>query len=130
MENLKEIASDKWYNTDSAFEEKPSLFDNQISRKKKFSFGLLDLADRILNRVEQVCILLGHDYFNEIEAAKFLRIPDPCNVGRETVRNYAIRWKKISYHKVGRNGLIFHRADLENFLKNQKTESLYESSFL
>lgn len=127
MGNIEEVKRDEWYNGLISLIGNTEFFDNSIIEK---GHDVLDTVNHVLNRLEQVCILLGHNYFNEVEAAKFLRLPDPEGSGKETIRNYALRHKKLSFHKVGRNGLIFQRSDLVEFLRLQKSEFFHESEFL
>ena len=79
--------------------------------------------ERLLTRVERLVVVLYHKIFDEVEAAMYLRLPDPENRGRETVRNYALRSKKISYYKIGRNGLTFLKADLDLAIDRFKVQS-------
>jgi len=82
----------------------------------------LNVVDCVFGRLESFLVLLKHDYFNEVEAAMFLRLDSPQTVGRDTVRNYALRSKKLSFIKIGRTGLIFSRKDLEKFIESQRLE--------
>lgn len=83
----------------------------------------LGVFERLLNRVERLVIVLYHKIFDEVEAAMYLRLPDPENRGRETIRNYALRSKKLSYYKIGRNGLTFLKADLDLAMGRFKVQS-------
>ncbi len=83
----------------------------------------LGVFERILNRVERLVVVLYHRVFDEVEAAMYLRLPDPETRGRETIRNYALRSKKLSYYKIGRNGLTFLKADLDLALDRFKVHS-------
>lgn len=103
------------------------IFDNFDDSKKTVdenqkSFSL-NIIEEVFKKVEKICILLGHDIFNEVEAAYFLRLSDPETTGREIVRNYALKSRKLSFSKIGRNGLTFSREDLEKFVQSQKAES-------
>lgn len=87
---------------------------NEDENTKSFS---LNVVEEIFRNVERIQILLKHNIFNEIEAAYFLRLPNPETEGRKTIRNYALRSKKLSYIKIGRNGLTFSRKNLEDFVQ-------------
>ena len=100
------------------------IFDNKIesSNENELDFQFeespalnlkLGIFERLLNRVERLVVVLCHKVFDEVEAASYLRLPDPEFRGRETIRNYALRSKKISYYKIGRNGLTFLKSDLD-----------------
>lgn len=82
----------------------------------------LNVVDSVFGKLESFLVLLKHDYFNEVEAAMYLRLESPQTIGRETVRNYALRSKKLSFIKIGRTGLIFSRKDLEKFIESQRSE--------
>lgn len=126
MESVNEKYSKLSYNNDLET-LRSELFDNLIDEKK---YDLTKTINHIFKRIEQVCILLGHDFFNEVEAARFLRLPDPENSGKEVIRNYALRHKKLTFHKVGRNGLIFQRKDLMDFMETQKSSETLSPKFL
>ena len=129
MSNIDDYkVHDLGYNKRSDSKES-QFFENYISVPEKKN-DLLGLLDHFFQKLELICILKSHDYFNEGEAAMFLRLPDPFVKGKDTIRNYALRHKKLSYYKVGRDGLIFKREDLVKFLNHQKSESVYESSFI
>lgn len=83
----------------------------------------LGIFERLLNRVERLVVILYHKVFDEVEAAMYLRLPDPEHRGRETIRNYALRSKKLSYYKIGRNGLTFLKADLDLAIDRFKVHS-------
>lgn len=104
------------------------LFENldgskkiEDENKKRFS---LNVVDCVFGKLESFLVLLKHDYFNEVEAAMFLRLESPETIGRDTVRNYALRSKKLSFIKIGRTGLIFSRKDLEKFIESQRSECI------
>ena len=82
----------------------------------------LNVVDSVFGKLESFLVLLKHNYFNEVEAAMYLRLESPQTIGRETVRNYALRSKKLSFIKIGRTGLIFSRKDLEKFIESQRSE--------
>ena len=139
--NLKKITTgDKFMvdkNEDSAPESDGSevtIFDKKIESvsDNELDFQLEDFPalntkmgvfERVLNRVERLVVVLFHKIFDEVEAATYLRLPDPEHQGRETVRNYALRSKKISYYKIGRNGLTFLKADLDMAMGRFKVQS-------
>ena len=109
-----------------------AIFENQIDeindnelnfQFEEFPVIKLGVFDRVLNRVERLVIVLFHKIFDEVEAAAYLRLPDPEHRGRETIRNYALRSKKISYYKIGRNGLTFLKADLDLAMGRFKVQS-------
>ena len=117
----------------ATLESQVALFENKIESASDHEvdfqfeeFPALDLKqgffERLLNRVERLVIVLCHKIFDEAEAAAYLRLPDPENRGRETIRNYALRSKKISYYKIGRNGLTFSKADLDMALERFKVQ--------
>lgn len=83
----------------------------------------LGIFERLINRVERLVVILYHKVFDEVEAAMYLRLPDPERRGRETIRNYALRSKKLSYYKIGRNGLTFLKADLDLAIDRFKVHS-------
>jgi len=101
------------------------LFENLVEEKKKEDEKKPDrlissVFDRIFSRVERVLIVLLHEYLSEVEAASYLRLSDPEGEGRSTIRNYALRSKTLTFAKIGRNGLIFSKTDLDNFLRSKK----------
>lgn len=97
----------------------PSIRVPQQQLVKNF---FLNVVDSVFGKLESFLVLLKHDYFNEVEAAMYLRLESPQTIGRETVRNYALRSKKLSFIKIGRTGLIFSRKDLEKFIESQRSE--------
>lgn len=103
------------------------LFDNLKKEKKTVdenkTTSVLDVVDRIFDRIEQICSLMCNEYLNEEEAARFLRLTDPKNKGRLTIRNYALRSKKLSFAKIGRTGLLFKKKDLEKLFDLLKAEN-------
>ena len=102
------------------------FFENQIvenCQKSFFSNPFHGLVEKVLERVERLTVILWHDNLDEVEAAMYLRLPDPYHKGAETIRYHALRTRKLSFHKVGRNGLIFSKADLDKALKNFRFES-------
>lgn len=109
-------------------EDQNTLFKNlHNSDKTEDENGknfFLNVVDCVFGKLESFLVLLKHDYFNEVEAAMFLRLESPQTIGRDTVRNYALRSKKLSFIKIGRTGLIFSRKDLEKFLESQRSECL------
>lgn len=119
----------------SVLENKESdiaIFDNLIesSNDNELDFPIenpvsevkLGLIDRLLNRVERLVVVLFHQIFDEVEAAAYLRLPDPEHGGRETIRNYALRSKKLAYYKIGRGGLTFLKTDLDMALGRFKVQ--------
>ena len=108
-----------------------SIFDNLIKEKidekthKGFCINFMsEIIDKIFNRIEKICIILWGTYFNEEDVAYLFRLPNPKGSGKETIKNYALRSKKVSYAKAGRNGLLFHRDDLDRLYKGLKSESV------
>jgi len=101
------------------------LFDNnKYENVRKFSDNnAFQLLERVIERAERLAVILWHDLFDEVEAAMYLRLPDPQGKGRETIRYYALRTHNLSFHKFGKNGLIFTRSDLDKALKHFKFES-------
>lgn len=107
------------------------LFNNQIQDElkdeknlsSKITTTIIKVADHIFDRIERLQIIQKCEVFNEIEAAIFLRLPNPEQSGRQSIRYYALTAKQLSYIKIGRDGLLFTRTDLEDFLKNQKVQS-------
>lgn len=81
------------------------------------------VLERIFNRVERVLVILLHEYLSEVEAASYLRLSDPEGEGRNTIRNYALRAKTLTFVKIGRNGLTFTKTDLDNFLRSKRVIS-------
>ena len=115
-------------------DDSQKLFKNQIPDELKDENALsiklatiiIKVADHIFDRIERLKIMQNCEVFNEVEAAIFLRLPDPENAGRQSIRYYALTAKQLSYIKIGRDGLLFTRPDLENFLNNQKVQSYRE----
>ena len=81
------------------------------------------MFEKTLERIERLTVILWHDKFDEIEAVMYLRLPEPYNAGAETIRYHAFRTRKLPFHKVSKNGLIFSRADLDKALKLFKFET-------
>lgn len=107
-------------------ESESALFLNRIveySQKNSFNDETQGLSEKILERMERLAVVLWHDKFDEVEAAMYLRLPDPHTAGAETVRYHALRSRKLSFHKIGKNGLTFTKADLDKALKLFKLES-------
>lgn len=108
--------------------EENMLFQNldsseQTEDEKEPRKTLSSVIDRIFNRIERILIILQHEYLSEVEAASYLRLSDPDGEGRDTIRNYALRSKTLTFAKIGRNGLIFTKTDLDNFLRAKKVMS-------
>lgn len=61
--------------------------------------------------------------YNEIEAAEYLRLVEPCGSGRQSIRYYALTAKTLAYVKIGRDGLLFLQDDLDLFVKNQRVQT-------
>ena len=107
------------------------FFNNQIKESKnedntidnKLTSSIFEIIDHVFNRIEQLQIIKKGEVFNETEAAIFLRLPNPESSGRQSIRYYALNVKQLSYLKIGRDGLLFTKSDLENFLENQKVQS-------
>ena len=107
------------------------FFNNQIKESKnedntidnKLTSSIFEIIDHVFNRIEQLQIIKKGEVFNETEAAIFLRLPNPESSGRQSIRYYALKVKQLSYLKIGRDGLLFTKSDLENFLENQKVQS-------
>ena len=118
-------------NTSSFLEyenEEYSLFNNlnnseQLEDEKETKKKLSSVFDRIFNRVERILVILQHEYLSEVEAASYLRLSDPEGEGKNTIRNYALRAKILAFAKIGRNGLIFTKTDLDNFLRSKRVIS-------
>lgn len=108
-------------------EESESLiFLNRIaeySQKNSFNDDVQEPHKKILERIERLAVILWHDKFDEVEAAMYLRLPDPYNTGADTIRYHALRSRKLSFHKIGKNGLIFTKTDLDKALKLFKLEN-------
>ncbi len=117
--NLEAFSSDQKFSSQSDVENELelSLEDIQVPNTN------LGIFERLLNRVERLVVVLYHKVFDEVEAAMYLRLPDPEHKGRETIRNYALRSKKLSYYKIGRNGLTFLKADLDLAIDRFKVHS-------
>lgn len=107
------------------------LFDNMNNEKKtvdeKENVDVLNVVNNVFDRIEQICVLLFNDFLNEEEAARYLRLVDPKNKGSATLRNYALRSKKLSFAKVGRTGLLFNKKDLNKLFDLMKAESFKNS---
>lgn len=103
-----------------------SLFLNRIEKngqKNSFNETRQGILDRVLDRLERLAVILWSDKLDEIDAAFYLRLPDPYNKGAETIRYHALRSRKLSFHKIGKTGLTFTKADLDKALKLFKLES-------
>jgi hypothetical protein len=105
-----------------------SFFNILIGEDKNTDNKILDsflikIIDHVFNRIEKLQIIKRCDVYNEIEAAIFLRLSNPETSGRQSVRYYALNAKQLTYLKIGRDGLLFTKSDLENFLENQKVQS-------
>jgi len=122
MNLTSELSSDVGQdnNSDLLLIEKRIVENRQKNSVNEPFQGFLE---KILERVERLAVILWHDKFDEVEAAMYLRLPDPFGKGAETVRYHALRTHKLSFHKVGRNGLIFTKADLDKSLKLFRFES-------
>lgn len=119
-------AENEYFSRNFLAQEFVAECDEELDFKLEDSLPLntkVSFFEHLLNRVERLVIVLCHKIFDEVEAATYLRLPDPENRGRETIRNYALRSKKISYYKVGRNGLTFLKADLDMALNRFKVQS-------
>ena len=99
--NLKKITTgDKFMvdkNEDSAPESDESevtIFDKKIesvsdneldfrSKEPPVLNAKLGVFERLLNRVERLVVVLFHKIFDEVEAATYLRLPDPEHQGRD-----------------------------------------------
>ena len=104
----------------------PLIFLNRIveqSQKIPFNNSVQSVFEKYFERLERLTVILWHDKLDEVEAAMYLRLSDPYNTGAETIRYHALRTRKIAFHKIGRTGLIFTKADLDKALKNFKFES-------
>ena len=104
------------------------LFNNLIEEDKNTNNNFLDLLlikiiDHVFNRIEKLQIIKKCEVYNEIEAATYLRLSNPESSGRQSIRYYALNAKQLTYLKIGRDGLLFTKSDLENFLENQKVQS-------
>ena len=91
---------------------------NQITEEKK-SFSMTTtifqkVVDHVFDRVERILVILNHEVFSEIEAAIYLRLPDPEGSGRQSIRYYALNAKQLPYIKIGRDGLLFQRSALNS----------------
>lgn len=99
------------------------LEDENNSLSRSFTSRILDVVKYIFDRYEQLEIRRKSDVYSETEAAIFLRLSDPEGSGKTSIRYYALQAKQLTYLKIGRDGLLFTKSDLENFLKNQKVTS-------
>jgi len=125
LDNEKSDAEIHFEDVESESSE-PSLFLNRIdekSQKNSINDPIQEFLENALDRLERLAVILLHDNFDEVEAAMYLRLPDPFGKGLETIRYHALRSRKLSFHKVGKNGLIFTKADLDKALKLFKLES-------
>jgi len=100
--------------------------ENKLNEKNETKGGtsVPSLVENIFNRLEGVCLLLWGEYLNEEDVARLFRLPDPCGKGKNTIRNYALRSKKLPYAKAGRHGLLFHRKDCDKLFSALRSESL------
>ncbi len=120
-------------NQDEIELQKLKFFENQINGKSEDentcigSKGFLTLFIKVIafffDRYEKLEIRRKSEVFSEAEAAMYLRLSNPENVGRNSIRYYALEAKLLSYIKIGRDGLLFKRSDLDNFLENQRVIS-------
>jgi hypothetical protein len=103
-----------------------SIFENLNNSKKQVDENhrdILDVVDKVFDRIEKIVSPIFNEYFNEEEAARFLKLSDPSGSGKQTIRNYALRSKKIPFAKIGRGGLLFHKQDLDKLFQLLKTET-------
>jgi hypothetical protein len=124
--NNKNLGADLHSDESRDSKSGPLIFLNRIveqSQKIPFNNAVQGLLEKSFERMERLAVILWHDKFDEIEAAMYLRLPDPYNTGAETIRYHALRTRKLAFHKVGKSGLIFSRADLDKALKLFKLES-------
>lgn len=117
--SVQQVFSDQEFTSEADVENELelSLEDFPIPNKN------LGIFERLVSRVERLVVILYHKVFDEVEAAMYLRLPDPEHRGRETIRNYALRSKKLSYYKIGRSGLTFLKADLDLAIDRFKVHS-------
>lgn len=115
---------------EQGFHDKELSTESEVENELEISLddfptpiGNLGIFERLINRVERLVVVLYHKVFDEVEAAMYLRLPDPERRGRETIRNYALRSKKLTYYKIGRNGLTFLKADLDLAIDRFKVHS-------
>lgn len=52
---------------------------------EKLKVKSLSVIDSILSRIENLCVMFCGEYFNEEDAARFLRLPDPERSGKSTI---------------------------------------------
>ena len=82
------------------------------------------IFEYIFNRIERICLMIWGNYFNEEDLAILFRIPDPRGAGKNTIRNYALRSRKIPFAKVGRQTLLFNKKDIERLYEALRSESI------
>ncbi len=66
--------------------------------------------------------VLKHGVFNEFEAAEYCRCPV------ESIRYHTIRTRKLTASKFSKAGLVFLKEDLDNFLRNARSEGYRDLS--
>jgi len=111
------------------YEEKKEItLSNNLKSERKLDennpVGLLKIAEYALANLTKLMFVLKHNIFSEEEAAMYLRLEDPNGKGKQTIRYYALRARILSYSKIGRDGLIFLKIDLDDFVKNQRVQSV------
>lgn len=102
-------------------ENKDSLSNNNMATT------LLSVARYVFDRIERLQIIQKSEVFNEVEAAIYLRLPDPETSGRQSIRYYALTAKELSFIKIGRDGLLFRKTDLDSFLENKKAFEIHRN---
>ena len=67
------------------------------------------------NRIEMI-MALNHHVFNEEEAAFYCR----CSV--DSIRYHALRSRKLTFCDFSKEGLVFLKTDLDNFLRSTRKQ--------
>lgn len=86
--------------------------------KKVISLPSRASTDDLLfeNRIEMI-IALNHHVFNEKEAAFYCR----CNV--DSIRYHALRSRKLTFCDFTKEGLVFLKYDLDEFLQLSRKQN-------
>lgn len=113
-----------WGRIFNNLESYQTVDENTQVKERPSGFSLI--IERIFDRVEQIALNHWGEYFNEEDVARLLRIPDPTGEGKRTVRNYALRSRKIPFAKIGRQSLLFHKKDIKILYEALRSEVFSE----
>ena len=83
---------------------------------------LLRKADQFFDKFNMLQLILRHTVFNVSEAAFYCRTPEEC------IRYHALRSRKLTYLKITKDGLVFLKSDLDQFLSDARTMNYRDHS--